>query len=170
MCHDNGNLLFVIPYLVKFSNTLIYYLSTVLSLSLSLSIFNLLPYISHTESTSLSPTLRPNFSFALPLATPLPPLHYRPPILNPGCPGNVNTMRAALECCHKGWGKCTIIGVAPAGQTIQTLPFQLVIGKIWTGCAFGGLSLSHSLFLSLFLSLLSLLPPSISQYLYNINL
>ena len=57
-------------------------------------------------------------------------------------------MRAALECCHKGWGKSTIIGVAPAGQTIETLPFQLVIGKVWMGCAFGGMCIDfirHSL-------------------------
>lgn len=42
-------------------------------------------------------------------------------------------MRAALECCHKGWGVSTIIGVAPSGQTIQTRPFQLVTGRVWKG-------------------------------------
>lgn len=53
--------------------------------------------------------------------------------------GNVNTMRAALECCHKGWGKSTIIGVvAGAGQEISTRPFQLVTGRGWRGTAFGG--------------------------------
>ncbi len=52
--------------------------------------------------------------------------------------GNVNTMRAALECSHKGWGKCVIIGVAPAGHEISTRPFQLVTGRTWTGSAFGG--------------------------------
>ncbi|KAL6053322.1 NAD/NADP dependent alcohol dehydrogenase [Balamuthia mandrillaris] len=52
--------------------------------------------------------------------------------------GNVETMRAALECCHKGWGVSTIIGVAGAGQTIQTRPFQLVTGRVWKGTAFGG--------------------------------
>ncbi len=54
------------------------------------------------------------------------------------CIGNVNTMRAALECCHKGWGESTIIGVAGAGQEIQTRPHQLVTGRIWRGTAFGG--------------------------------
>lgn len=54
------------------------------------------------------------------------------------CIGNVNTMRAALECCHKGWGKSTIIGVAGAGEEIATRPFQLVTGRIWQGSAFGG--------------------------------
>jgi S-(hydroxymethyl)glutathione dehydrogenase/alcohol dehydrogenase len=54
------------------------------------------------------------------------------------CIGNVETMRAALECCHKGWGVSTIIGVAPSGQTIQTRPFQLVTGRVWKGTAFGG--------------------------------
>eukprot|EP01100_Stratorugosa_tubuloviscum_P011724 TRINITY_DN530_c1_g2_i1.p1 TRINITY_DN530_c1_g2~~TRINITY_DN530_c1_g2_i1.p1 ORF type:complete len:381 (+),score=216.04 TRINITY_DN530_c1_g2_i1:165-1307(+) len=52
--------------------------------------------------------------------------------------GNVNTMRAALECCHKGWGESVIIGVAAAGETIQTRPFQLVTGRVWKGTAFGG--------------------------------
>ncbi|KNC48058.1 alcohol dehydrogenase class-3, variant [Thecamonas trahens ATCC 50062] len=52
--------------------------------------------------------------------------------------GNVNTMRAALECCHKGWGTSTIIGVAPAGAEISTRPFQLVTGRKWQGSAFGG--------------------------------
>jgi len=52
--------------------------------------------------------------------------------------GNTNLMRAALECCHKGWGVSTIIGVAGAGQEICTRPFQLVTGRIWKGSAFGG--------------------------------
>ncbi|MBD2580440.1 S-(hydroxymethyl)glutathione dehydrogenase/class III alcohol dehydrogenase [Oscillatoria sp. FACHB-1406] len=54
------------------------------------------------------------------------------------CIGNVNVMRQALECCHKGWGVCTIIGVAGAGQEISTRPFQLVTGRVWKGSAFGG--------------------------------
>ena len=54
------------------------------------------------------------------------------------CIGNVNTMRQALECCHKGWGESTIIGVAGAGQEIATRPFQLVTGRVWRGTAFGG--------------------------------
>ncbi len=54
------------------------------------------------------------------------------------CIGNVNTMRAALECCHRGWGVSTIIGVAGAGQEISTRPFQLVTGRVWKGTAFGG--------------------------------
>jgi S-(hydroxymethyl)glutathione dehydrogenase/alcohol dehydrogenase len=54
------------------------------------------------------------------------------------CIGNVTTMRAALECCHKGWGESTIIGVAAAGQEISTRPFQLVTGRVWRGTAFGG--------------------------------
>jgi S-(hydroxymethyl)glutathione dehydrogenase/alcohol dehydrogenase len=54
------------------------------------------------------------------------------------CIGNVNVMRAALECCHKGWGESTIIGVAGAGQEIATRPFQLVTGRVWRGTAFGG--------------------------------
>jgi S-(hydroxymethyl)glutathione dehydrogenase/alcohol dehydrogenase len=54
------------------------------------------------------------------------------------CIGNVNTMRAALECCHKGWGESTIIGVAAAGKEISTRPFQLVTGRVWRGTAFGG--------------------------------
>lgn len=54
------------------------------------------------------------------------------------CIGNVNVMRAALECCHKGWGESTIIGVAAAGQEISTRPFQLVTGRVWRGAAFGG--------------------------------
>ena len=52
--------------------------------------------------------------------------------------GNANLMRAALECCHKGWGESTIIGVAGAGQEISTRPFQLVTGRVWRGTAFGG--------------------------------
>ena len=54
------------------------------------------------------------------------------------CVGNVDLMRAALECCHKGWGESTIIGVAGAGQEIRTRPFQLVTGRVWRGSAFGG--------------------------------
>jgi S-(hydroxymethyl)glutathione dehydrogenase/alcohol dehydrogenase len=54
------------------------------------------------------------------------------------CIGNVNTMRQALECCHKGWGESTIIGVAPSGTEIATRPFQLVTGRVWRGTAFGG--------------------------------
>ncbi|HIF63216.1 MAG TPA: S-(hydroxymethyl)glutathione dehydrogenase/class III alcohol dehydrogenase [Deltaproteobacteria bacterium] len=54
------------------------------------------------------------------------------------CIGNVNTMRQALECCHKGWGVSVIIGVAGAGQEISTRPFQLVTGRVWKGTAFGG--------------------------------
>src|SRR5690606_32021740 len=52
--------------------------------------------------------------------------------------GNTKLMRAALECCHKGWGESTIIGVAGAGQEISTRPFQLVTGRVWRGSAFGG--------------------------------
>jgi S-(hydroxymethyl)glutathione dehydrogenase/alcohol dehydrogenase len=52
--------------------------------------------------------------------------------------GNVDLMRSALECCHKGWGESTIIGVAGAGQEIRTRPFQLVTGRVWRGSAFGG--------------------------------
>src|SRR6478735_3727560 len=54
------------------------------------------------------------------------------------CIGNVNLMRSALECCHKGWGESVIIGVAGAGQEIATRPFQLVTGRVWKGSAFGG--------------------------------
>ena len=54
------------------------------------------------------------------------------------CIGNVRTMRAAIECCHKGWGKSCIIGVAASGQEISTRPFQLVTGRSWHGTAFGG--------------------------------
>jgi S-(hydroxymethyl)glutathione dehydrogenase / alcohol dehydrogenase len=54
------------------------------------------------------------------------------------CIGNVNIMRQALECCHKGWGVSVIIGVAGAGQEIRTRPFQLVTGRVWKGSAFGG--------------------------------
>ena len=52
--------------------------------------------------------------------------------------GNVEVMRQALECCHKGWGVSVIIGVAGAGQEIKTRPFQLVTGRVWKGSAFGG--------------------------------
>jgi S-(hydroxymethyl)glutathione dehydrogenase/alcohol dehydrogenase len=54
------------------------------------------------------------------------------------CVGNVNLMRQALECAHRGWGKSTIIGVAEAGKEISTRPFQLVTGRVWQGSAFGG--------------------------------
>lgn len=54
------------------------------------------------------------------------------------CVGDVKLMRQALECCHKGWGVSTIIGVAGAGQEISTRPFQLVTGRVWQGSAFGG--------------------------------
>ncbi len=54
------------------------------------------------------------------------------------CVGNVELMRSALECCHKGWGESTIVGVAGAGQEIATRPFQLVTGRVWRGTAFGG--------------------------------
>ena len=54
------------------------------------------------------------------------------------CVGNVATMRAALESCHKGWGTSVIVGVAGSGQEISTRPFQLVTGRVWKGTAFGG--------------------------------
>ncbi len=54
------------------------------------------------------------------------------------CVGNVQLMRQALECCHRGWGVSTIIGVAASGQEISTRPFQLVTGRVWQGTAFGG--------------------------------
>jgi S-(hydroxymethyl)glutathione dehydrogenase/alcohol dehydrogenase len=54
------------------------------------------------------------------------------------CIGNTQTMRQALECCHRGWGVSVIIGVAGAGQEISTRPFQLVTGRVWKGTAFGG--------------------------------
>jgi S-(hydroxymethyl)glutathione dehydrogenase/alcohol dehydrogenase len=54
------------------------------------------------------------------------------------CTGNVQLMRSALECCHKGWGESVIVGVAGAGQEISTRPFQLVTGRVWRGTAFGG--------------------------------
>jgi len=54
------------------------------------------------------------------------------------CIGNVDVMRQALECCHKGWGESIIIGVAAAGEEIRTRPFQLVTGRVWKGSAFGG--------------------------------
>ncbi len=54
------------------------------------------------------------------------------------CIGNVDVMRQALECCHKGWGESVIIGVAGAGEEIATRPFQLVTGRVWRGTAFGG--------------------------------
>ena len=60
------------------------------------------------------------------------------------CIGNVNVMRAALECCHKGWGESIIIGVAGAGQEISTRPFQLVTGRVWRGSAFGGVRAAPS--------------------------
>jgi S-(hydroxymethyl)glutathione dehydrogenase/alcohol dehydrogenase len=54
------------------------------------------------------------------------------------CVGNVELMRQALECCHRGWGVSVIIGVAGSGQEIRTRPFQLVTGRVWKGTAFGG--------------------------------
>jgi S-(hydroxymethyl)glutathione dehydrogenase/alcohol dehydrogenase len=54
------------------------------------------------------------------------------------CTGNTDVMRAALECCHRGWGESIIIGVAEAGREIATRPFQLVTGRVWRGSAFGG--------------------------------
>ena len=54
------------------------------------------------------------------------------------CIGNVDVMRQALECCHRGWGVSVVIGVAGAGQEIKTRPFQLVTGRVWKGTAFGG--------------------------------
>ena len=51
---------------------------------------------------------------------------------------NVDVMRSALECCHKGWGESIIIGVSGAGEEIRTRPFQLVTGRVWRGTAFGG--------------------------------
>src|SRR6266853_1288660 len=54
------------------------------------------------------------------------------------CVGNVNLMRQALECCHRGWGVSVIVGVAGSGQEISTRPFQLVTGRVWKGTAFGG--------------------------------
>ena len=54
------------------------------------------------------------------------------------CVGNVDLMRQALECCHRGWGVSVIIGVAGAGKEIRTRPFQLVTGRVWKGSAFGG--------------------------------
>ena len=54
------------------------------------------------------------------------------------CIGNVDIMRQALECCHKGWGESVIIGVAASGKEISTRPFQLVTGRVWRGTAFGG--------------------------------
>jgi S-(hydroxymethyl)glutathione dehydrogenase/alcohol dehydrogenase len=55
------------------------------------------------------------------------------------CVGNVDLMRQALECTHRGWGVSVIIGVAGAGQEIKTRPFQLVTGRVWKGTAFGGM-------------------------------
>jgi S-(hydroxymethyl)glutathione dehydrogenase/alcohol dehydrogenase len=54
------------------------------------------------------------------------------------CIGDTTTMRQALECCHRGWGKSVIIGVAESGKEISTRPFQLVTGRVWLGSAFGG--------------------------------
>ena len=59
------------------------------------------------------------------------------------CIGNVQVMREALECCHKGWGQSCIVGVAGAGQEIATRPFQLVTGRSWRGTAFGGARGAH---------------------------
>ncbi|KAH9292538.1 hypothetical protein KI387_042276, partial [Taxus chinensis] len=60
------------------------------------------------------------------------------------CIGNVSIMRAALECCHKGWGMSVIVGVAASGQEISTRPFQLVTGHVWKGTAFRWLQKSLS--------------------------
>ncbi|ERM98027.1 hypothetical protein AMTR_s00120p00062220 [Amborella trichopoda] len=54
------------------------------------------------------------------------------------CIGDVSVMRAALECCHKGWGTSVIVGIAASGQEISTRPFQLVTGHVWKGTALGG--------------------------------
>ncbi|ETO33351.1 S-(hydroxymethyl)glutathione dehydrogenase/class III alcohol dehydrogenase [Reticulomyxa filosa] len=54
------------------------------------------------------------------------------------CIGLTETMRAALECCHKGWGESCVIGVAASGEEIRTKPFMLVTGRVWRGSAFGG--------------------------------
>ena len=54
------------------------------------------------------------------------------------CVGNVTTMTAALESCHKGWGTSVIVGVAGSGEEISTRPLQLVTGRTWKGTAFGG--------------------------------
>ena len=54
------------------------------------------------------------------------------------CTGNVDVMRAALECAHRGWGESCVIGVAAAGKELATRPFQLVTGRVWKGTAFGG--------------------------------
>jgi S-(hydroxymethyl)glutathione dehydrogenase/alcohol dehydrogenase len=54
------------------------------------------------------------------------------------CTGNVNVMRSALECAHRGWGVSCVIGVAASGHEISTRPFQLVTGRVWKGTAFGG--------------------------------
>jgi S-(hydroxymethyl)glutathione dehydrogenase/alcohol dehydrogenase len=54
------------------------------------------------------------------------------------CTGNTDVMRAALECCHRGWGTSVVIGVAESGKEIATRPFQLVTGRVWKGTAFGG--------------------------------
>lgn len=64
---------------------------------------------------------------------PPPPSARRPPP-----PGNVDVMRAALECAHRGWGESVVIGVAAAGKELATRPFQLVTGRAWKGTAFGG--------------------------------
>lgn len=65
------------------------------------------------------------------------------------CIGNVQTMRAALEACHKGWGVSTVIGVAGSGQEISTRPFQLVTGRVWKGSAFGGNLILFCLYVSI---------------------
>ena len=68
------------------------------------------------------------------------------------CIGNVNVMRQALECCHKGWGESIIIGVAGSGQEIATRPFQLVTGRVWKGTAFGGAK-GRTMFLKLLIGI-----------------
>ena len=68
-----------------------------------------------------------------------PPAHSSiHPIVYADCTGNVNVMRSALECSHRGWGVSCVIGVAAAGHEISTRPFQLVTGRTWKGTAFGG--------------------------------
>ena len=95
------------------------------------------------------PSLAPAISVAVPAttamyearATPRPawsPCTRRSEKSHTGRPLAASTMRAALECCHKGWGESIIIGVAASGEEISTRPFQLVTGRVWRGTAFGG--------------------------------
>ena len=83
--------------------------------------------VNHTHGTAYPPTPFQTFSpFGLLSCTQFE------------CIGNVQVMRAALECAHRGWGQSVVIGVAAAGQEISTRPFQLVTGRSWRGTAFGG--------------------------------